>query len=61
MYVQVYGETAEYLVDHMSLQEVPDLVDWKTAAMKRIETIRKAKLCIRFVYALSTAPFVKYH
>ena len=61
MYVQVYGETAEYLVDHMSLQEVPDLVDWKTAAMKRIETLRKAKLCIRCVYPLSTVSFVKYH
>ena len=61
MYVQIYGETAEYLVDHMSLKEVLDLVDWKTAAMKRIETLRKAKLCIRCVYALTTVSFVKYH
>ena len=43
----VYGKTAEYLADNMSLKHVPDIVDWKLKAEERIEVLRKADMSIR--------------
>ena len=38
----------EYLADHMSLFEVPDLIDWKSKAIQNIERIRKADITLRY-------------
>lgn len=47
LYFKVSGATADYLVDHMVLTEVPDLANWRTKAEESIERIRKADFTIR--------------
>ena len=42
------GAGANYLLDHTSLQMVPNNPHWKSEAQARIEQIRKANINIRY-------------
>lgn len=47
VYIQVIGSSVNYLVDHTSLQMVPEPANWRTEANARIEQIRKANITVK--------------
>ena len=49
VYVQVKAPAINYLVDHTSLQILPEDTDWRTEANHRINQIRKSNIHIKQV------------
>ncbi|XP_033749066.1 anti-sigma-I factor RsgI6-like [Pecten maximus] len=47
IYVQVDNKDVNYLIDSMSLKELPTDSDWKSEANARIETIRKSDINVQ--------------
>jgi len=47
VYVQVKAPAINYLVDHTSLQILPEDTDWRTEANHRINQIRKSNIHIK--------------
>ncbi|XP_045202160.2 anti-sigma-I factor RsgI6-like [Mercenaria mercenaria] len=46
VYIQVFGVTVNYLVDHTSLQVVEENANWRTEANARIDQIRKSDISV---------------
>ena len=49
MYIQGPDPGIEFLVDDMSLQEVPELTSWREDAKQSIEQHRKTNFTLRYI------------
>jgi len=58
LYIQGPDPGIEFLVDDMSLQEVPELTSWREDAKQSIEQHRKTNFTLRYI--VDVLPFNYY-
>lgn len=49
VFLVVSGATVDYLVDQMSIREIPDIIDWKLRAKATVKKIRQADISINLI------------